>query len=379
MREEIQHRALAWIKDLACGTGAFRVLDAERHGGQRDWDWAIEIMPTGAASRITLLVEAKRQLTPQAAVGVLGALRKSAQGGIPLLCCPRISPRVQQLCDEFAVGYLDETGNCRIAGPGLYIERRGREPASREEKGFIDPFAPGASRIIRAMLSEPGRGWQVQGLARGENWQALGLARWERSGVSLGLASRVKQSLLHRGFAVQRDRLLYVRDADDLLRAWAQNYRPRVEQIPLFVAGDPPRAELAIAEWCASHGIRYALTQFSGAWRAAPAVRYQRSTIYVQHVDDEAWEDLVRFNNAKRVDTGANAVLWRTYDPAVFLGERLLGDPPLKSVSALQLYLDLKQLHGRGEEAAQAVHEAEIAPTFKQARDDAERLGRTVP
>ena len=79
---------------------------------------------------------------------------------------------------------------------------------------------------------------------------------------------------------------------------------------------------------------------------------------------DEAWANLNKFGNAKRVDSGANVVLWQTYDPAVFLGERPLGDPPLKTVSALQLYLDLKQLHGRGEEAAQAVYDAEIAPTF---------------
>lgn len=93
-------------------------------------------------------------------------------------------------------------------------------------------------------------------------------------------------------------------------------------------------------------------------------MRYQRSTIYIQGVTDEAWKNLNTFGHAKRVDSGANVVLWQTYDPAVFLGERPLGDPPLKTVSALQLYLDLKQLHGRGEEAAQAVYDAEIAPTF---------------
>jgi hypothetical protein len=93
-------------------------------------------------------------------------------------------------------------------------------------------------------------------------------------------------------------------------------------------------------------------------------VRYQRSTIYVQGVTDEAWKNLNTFNNAKRVDSGANVALWQSYDPAVFLGERPLGIPQIKTVSALQLYLDLKQLHGRGEEAAQAVYDAEIAPTF---------------
>lgn len=177
----------------------------------------------------------------------------------------------------------------------------------------------------------------------------------------------MKQALLEQGFAVERDRLIYVRNPDDLLKAWAENYRPKVEQFPLYVMGEPAQAEAAIAEWCLSNNIRYGLTQFSGGWRAAPAVRYQRSTIYVRGLDDEAWANLNKFSNAKRVDSGANVVLWQTYDPAVFLGERSVGDPPLKIVSALQLYLDLKQLHGRGEEAAQAVYEAEITPKFAEA------------
>jgi hypothetical protein len=107
--------------------------------------------------------------------------------------------------------------------------------------------------------------------------------------VSLGLASKVKQALLEQGFAVERDRLLYVRNPDDLLRAWVENYRPKIEQHPVYFMGDPAQAEAAIAEWCLSNNIRYGLTQFSGAWRAAPAVRYQRSTIYVAGLDDEAW------------------------------------------------------------------------------------------
>jgi hypothetical protein len=295
------------------------------------------------------------RVTPQTALGVLSRMTVPADQGVPLLCCPVISPRLQQLCEEHAVNYLDGAGNCRIAAPGMYVERRGMGKV-RQEKPSVDLFATKASRIIRAMLSDPANGWQVQQFAR-----------WESLDVSLGLASRVKQALVEQGFAVERDRLLYVRNPDDLLKAWVANYRPKVDQFPLYVMGDPPQAEAAIAEWCLSNNIRYGLTQFSGGWRAAPAVRYQRSTIYVQGLDDEAWTDLNKFSNAKRVDSGANVVLWQTYDPAVFLGERPLGDPPLKIVSALQLYLDLKQLHGRGEEGAQAVYEAEIAPKFAEA------------
>ncbi len=358
MRERLEQEALAWIKTLVLQPAGFQLVNAEPQvvNGQdhqsHKWDWVVDAAAKDSKATIRLLVEVMGRVTPQTALAVLARMKVQPEHGVPLLCCPILSPRLQQLCEEHAVNYLDGAGNCRIAAPGVYIERRGLGKILRE-KPPVDLFATKASRIIRAMLSDPAHGWQVQRLARGESL-----------GVSLGLASKVKQALVEQGFAVERDRLLYVRNPDDLLRAWVENYRPKVEPIPLFVMGDSPQAEATIAQWCLSNNIPHALTQFSGAWRAAPAVRYQRSTIYIQGVTDEAWKNLNTFGHAKRVDSGANVVLWQTYDPAVFLGERALGDPPLKTVSALQLYLDLKQLHGRGEEAAQAVYDAEIAPTF---------------
>lgn len=360
MQDKAQHDALVWIRKLASETQAFQVLrakpDVERPttNGKVQWDWVVEVAATAGGGHCTFLVEARGRVTPQTALDILGRMKVEPEVGSPLLCCPVVSPRIQELCQEFAISYLDAAGNCRISAPGLFIERRGLAKVS-EEKPPIDLFAPKTSRIIRAMLSEPAQGWQVQQLA---NWEGLG--------VSLGLASRVKQALMEQGYAIERDRLLYVRNPEDLLKAWTENYRPKVEQFPLYVAGDPQQSEAAIAEWCLSNNVRYALTQFSGAWRSAPAVRYQRSTIYVQGLDDESWGNLKSFGSARRVDSGANVFLWQTHDPAIFLGERSLGAPPLRTVSGLQLYLDLKQLRGRGDEAAQAVYDAEIAPQFAE-------------
>jgi hypothetical protein len=362
MRERLEQEALAWIKNLVLQPAGLHVIKAEanvsngRDPPNREWDWVIDAAGRNSAPKIRLLVEVKGRVTPQTALSVLARMKVPDHQGIPLLCCPRLSRRLQQLCDEHAINYLDSAGNCRIAGPGLYIERCGLDTI-RPEKPSVDLFATKASRIVRAMLSDPAKGWQVQQFAR-----------WESLDVSLGLASKVKQALLEQGFAVERDRLLYVRNPDDLLNAWVEKYRPKVEQYSLYLMGEPTQAETAIAEWCRSNNLRYGLTQFSGAWRAAPAVRYQRSTIYVQRLDDEAWSNLNKFGNAKRVDSGANVVLWQTYDPAVFLGERQLDDSPLNTVSALQLYLDLRQLRGRGGEAAQAVYNAEIAPMFAEAK-----------
>jgi hypothetical protein len=359
MRERLEQEALTWIKTKVLEPAGFQAIEAKSQAADCEdqvhkWDWVVDVAARNGSATIRLLVEVMGRVTPQTALGVLTRMKVSPERGVTLLCCPSLSPRLQQLCEEHAVNYLDGAGNCRIAAPGLYIERRGLGNI-RREKLPVDLFAMKASRIIRAMLSDPAHGWQVQRLAR-----------WESLGVSLGLASRVTQALVEQGFAVERDRLLYVRNPDDLLRSWVENHRPKVDSIPLYVTGDTAKGEAAIAEWCISNNIRYGLTQLSGAWRAVPAVRYQRSTIYVQGIDDEAWGNLNKFSNAKRVDSGANVVLWQTYDPAVFLGERPLGDPPIKTVSPLQLYLDLKQLHGRGEEAAQAVYDAEIAPKFAE-------------
>lgn len=350
---------MAWIKAGVLEPAGLRAVEigsqvADPENRSHKWDWVVEVARNDGGTTIRLLVEVLGRVTPQTALGVLARMQVSPKRGVPLLCCPVISPRLERLCQEHDVNYLDGAGNCRIAAPGLYIERRGVGKIRREQRS-VDLFATKASRIIRAMLSDPAKGWQVQQFAR-----------WESLDVSLGLASKVKQALLEQGFALERDRLLYVRNPDDLLKAWVESYRPKVEQFPLYVMGDPPQAEAAIAEWCLSNKIRYGLTQFSGGWRAAPAVRYQRSTIYVEDLDDEARRNLNKFGHAKHVDSGANVVLWQTYDPAVFLGERLLGDPPLATVSALQLFLDLKQLHGRGEEAAQAVYDSEIAPRFAE-------------
>lgn len=360
MRSRLKQVGLDLLKAKALESAGFRVVDVKPQvAGDRSqtWDWIVDTAAGESTTTIRLLIKVLGRVTPQTALGVLARMKVSADEGVPLLCCPVLSPRLQQLCEEHAVSYLDGAGNGRIVAPGLYIERRGMGKV-QPERPSVDLFAPKASRIVRALLTDPARGWQVQQFARGTNLD-----------VSLGLASKVKHALLEQGFAVERDRRLYVRNPDDLLNAWAASYRPQVDQFPLYVMGDPIQAEAAIVAWCMSNNVRYGLTQFSGAWRAAPAVRYQRSTIYVYGLGEEAWANLKEFGHAKRVDSGANVVLWRTYDPAVFLAERRLGDPPLATVAALQLYLDLKQLHGRGEEAAQAVYEAEIAPLFAKRAD----------
>jgi hypothetical protein len=214
----------------------------------------------------------------------------------------------------------------------------------------VDPFAAKSSRIVRLLLSEPHRGWQVQELA-------------QIAGVSLGLVARVKQTLIEQALAEVRDRRVFLCDSESLLAAWSKAYAPRAEQISYYVMHRPAEVEAKISDWCASVGVRYALTQNSGAWRVAPMVRYNQATLYVDAPPRDGLQGLLAHIGAKPVGTGSNLSLWIPNDDFVFHGARLIDGSQV--VSALQLYLDLASSPGRSAEAALEIFEREIRPSWQ--------------
>ena len=65
----------------------------------------------------------------------------------------------------------------------------------------------------------------------------------------------------------------------------------------------------------------------------------------------------------KPVPSGANVTLIKPYDEGVFFGTRKLEGAPV--VSPVQIYLDLIQNKGRGEEAASAMLKDVIKPLWR--------------
>ena len=155
-----------------------------------------------------------------------------------------ISPRVAELCQEHKVNYLDGVGNCRVVSPGLFIQMSGRPNRRAPVHAAADPFSKKSSRIVRTILTHPGRAWQVQQLAKA-------------AGVSLGLASKVKKGLVEEAYLEERDRLLYLRDPESLLQGWAAQYRPHVTRLQLFAMSRPPETEGRLADWCRANGVVY--------------------------------------------------------------------------------------------------------------------------
>ena len=102
-----------------------------------------------------------------------------------------------------------------------------------------------------------------------------------------------------------------------------------------------------------------AFSGFSGAVRFAPTVRYQRITAYALGNVPE----LAERTGLKQVSSGANVAILEPYDAGVLYGVKDVDRAPV--VSPIQLYLDLSQTKGRGEEAAAAILEEVIKPLWR--------------
>jgi hypothetical protein len=350
----------AWLRDLAEETDAFTLSEAQ--AGSRV---AVDAHRAGADAVVTLrakqnkgtikcAVVARSRLNPREAMAAISAWQAVNPDGALLLCCPYISPRVAEICRTAGVNCLDKAGNCRIVAGGLHLEIAGHPNPVPDSRPLANPFSPKGSGIVRVLLEHPDRSWQVQELGR-------------EAGVSLGLVSKAKQALVDEGFVRMDAGRVQLQDPEGLLRAWRAAYRPDVEPLGLYVMDDLPKVERALADRCDGADVKYALAGFSAAWLLAPMVRVQRTTMLIEgSVEAVQTRELITAIGAKHVDSGANLTLWFTRNPSMFYGGRTIEGRPV--TSPIQTYLDCVGKAGRGEEAAQAVFEQLIQPSFAKAR-----------
>jgi len=340
-----------WLEKLAGETSLFRVLRAEPLRGDHDLR---VILQSDADRQVTLYVEAMSRVTPKLALGMFPGLSKVPADGHPMLCTYSVSPRVAELCRQNNVAYLDEAGNCWIRTPGLCVHVTGHPSTRPDTRPAVDPFAPLSSRVARAFLGNPSKAWALSDLAK-------------EAKVSVGLAWKVKKTLLEEGFIRISDKRIVLRDAAGLLDAWKKKYDIPAKRVSLYAIGKTDELESRLFECCEGRQIRCALTGLSGAWRSAPMVRYSAASAYVDvGANPTAMADLVRCMEAKPVDTGANLILYPTRDESVFFGMRTLSG--MNVVSPFQLYLDLLQVAGRGEDAASEIMAKEIKPLFSRSK-----------
>lgn len=308
-----------------------------RHpAGDAQPDWVVEADIDG--EEWSLVVCAKRSGQPRLAREATNALyrdQRRFRNPYPVFAAPYVSPAAAEVCRREGVGYVDLAGNCRLSFGRVHIEREGRPNPFAQKRDLRSLYSPKATRVLRVLLHPPLRTWTLSSLAR-------------EADASVGHAHNVKERLADREWIRKEVGGVRLHEPEALLLEWAANHHidrsPRQECYSAQSVGD---IEAAIGRRSRERALPCALTGFSGAERVAPHVRYQRVHAYVSDTMDELPKGL----GLKPVSSGANVVLLTPGDEGVFYGASQIGG--VSVVSPVQLYLDLRAIGGRGEEAAE--------------------------
>lgn len=314
-------------------------------------DRGIDIVATiGVANRrIRLALEVKGNGQPRyvrMAVAKLARLRQSEPDMYCVFAAPYISPQAAEICIQENVGYMDLAGNFRLTFDHVYIEQEANTNPFPEKRELRSLYARKAERVLRVLLNDPRKQWRIQALA-------------QEADVSLGQAAKVKKSLEDREWLVNSPDGLSLSDPGSLLAEWSRNYKFKKNAVRQYYSLlDIPEIEARLASACEEAGIKYALTGFSAAARYAPFVRYQRAAAYVSRDIELIAKNL----SLKGVDSGANVVLVTPYDEGVLNGTKVIDG--IRIASPVQVYLDLQEMKGRGEEASNTIFDEVIKQTW---------------
>ncbi len=263
-----------------------------------------------------------------------------------VIIAPYISEQTSKICSDAGVGYLDMAGNCNIACDYLYISINGNKNVNVPKRGLKSIFEKSSvvsSVILRIMLDDINRTWKLKDLAN-------------EAGCSIGQVSKVKDFLLKYAYIEQDSEGIRIVNVQALLENWADTFgRSSEEYITCYSLDNIPDLEMKISKMKEEIGIDCVLTGFSGGSRYQPVVRYQKVHAYINEADvDKA----INYLGLKRVESGANVVLIIIYDDCIKYNATIQNNSMV--VSPVQLYLDLKNIKGRGEEMAKAILEREI-------------------
>jgi hypothetical protein len=347
LTEQALEALLACLKDVPFVENIEATSEAPEGSSGAGPDEVVRLKLAGGKQ--VLLLEVKPSGQPRLAREATNQLyryRRAYPDAYGVFAAPYVSPRAAAICREAGVGYVDLAGNCHLSFNRVYIQRQGQPNPFAQRRDLRSLYSPRAERVLRVLLTHPGRAWKLQALA-------------DEAGVSLGHAHSVKNHLVDREWLRGEADGWALNAPADLLNEWAAHYSyERNRQQAYYSLQEPHQAEADLVRVCRQEGIRYALTGFSAAARLAPFVSYQRASAYVMTEPGELADRL----DLKPVLTGANLVLLTPYDEGVWYRARQLDGAWV--VSPIQAYLDLQALSGRGQEAAQHLFEQVIQPTW---------------
>ncbi len=210
-------------------------------------------------------------------------------------------------------------------------------------------FEPKATRVLRALLVDPRRGWTIRGLA-------------EEVGISPGYAHAVVSTLIDLGYVARTDHYrIRTVNPTVLLRRWAAYHQ--YDRVNAFLEHYTFEREVDrfIQQLSNISNSNYALTALAGASLIAPHVRPVDVHIYIKKEDEAA--KLAKTLSLQPIPKGGNVKFVVPYDEGVFYGQQTANIRisnrvgRVSVVSDVQLFVDLYNYPARGLEAAEHLYE----------------------
>lgn len=262
---------------------------------------------------------------------------------------PYISEASAESIYESNLSYIDLSGNCYILSKRVVIHFQGNENKyieKREKKNYLSKASSAASAIIRTMLSDIERSWQVITLSKESN-------------KAIGTVSNVKSFLRDRDWINETSRGEFkLQNIKEMLYAWAKDYHKKDSRTFEYYSLDSiAELEQKISDWSLKHDYSALLGGFSAAARYAPTVRYKKLEVYVEQ---QAFNEFLLDMDLQPVSSGGNVVITIPHDETPYMFYREINRSVV--TSPVQTVLDLLGNAGRGEEAAEAI----IAKEFKE-------------
>ena len=210
-----------------------------------------------------------------------------------------------------------------------------------------------ASAIMRTMLNEPGRRWQVKQLE-------------ELTGKAIGTVSNVKRFLQDRDWIKEGERGYQLCNIREMLFAWARDYHKKDSRTyECYSLDSLPQLEQKISKWSNEHDRGVVLGGFSAAARYAPTVRYRRAEVYVEQ---PFFEEFVKDLELEEVHSGGNILITIPHDETPCMFCRNIHDTPV--TSPVQTVLDLLGNKGRGRGGCGSGHRKSVRREIRMERNE---------
>jgi len=345
---EVQEQGIQALKEYLSVIPSLSIESIDRLNGDIDPDFRVRVRCENREQ--ILYAEMKSQGTPKitrTAVNALLLYKPEDPSAYKIFIAPFISSGSAKICDSAGVGYLDLSGNCKIQFQQVFISRENCPNRYPVKTNLSSLSSPKSARILRVLLTFPEQPWKTLPLA-------------EAAQVSPGMITHVRKKLEEEEWITTAAEGFSLIKPEALLQDWTMNYSlQKNTRFDFYTLKPLGEIEGQLAEICSELNISYALTGFSAANRLAPMVRGQRSMAYVSQSIDLVADKL----GLKPVNSGANVSLYLPYDEGVLWNAQVIDD--IKIATPIQVYLDLKNLPGRGEEAADFLYKKVIEKSWQ--------------